>query len=176
MLQFFQATLWLTIFLLGACVESQKKLHLNEKLNPDVTGFIQLLVNPEKPTLAEAAKFGGECGGESELEFIFEECRSKGWYIHSQSCVNFSRQQCKRADQVISLELNWLRERFSTVGKSYRLISIHSETEGFKHDLVEVEIGINKFLLFHNTAQGTPTGLLVGVTKVNGKNLRDFRE
>lgn len=61
-----------------------------------------------------------------------------------------------------------MRERFSTVGKSYRIISVHSETEGFKHDLVEVEIGENKFLLFHNRHPGTLTNVLVDVYKVNG--------
>ncbi len=92
----------------------------------------------------------------------------KGWHTHSQTCINYTRQRCEKADQEVSLELSWLRERFSTVGKSYRIISVHSETEGFKHDLVEVEIGENKFLLFHNRHPGTLTNVLVDVYKVNG--------
>ena len=72
------------------------------------------------------------------------------------------------ADQEASLELSWLRERYSTVGKSYRLISVHSVADGFKHDLVEVGIGKNKFLLLHNTDPYPPGGVLVDVYKVNG--------
>jgi hypothetical protein len=173
-----QVILCLSFFLLSACVGTQGRLDPVEsqvKLNPEVTSFIQLLVRLEEPTLAEYAKFSGECGGESELDFELEECRSKGWHTHSQSCINYTRQRCDMADQETSLELSWLRERFSTVGKSYRLISVHSETEFFKHDLVEVDIGKNKFLLFHNNALYQPGGMLVGVSKVNGKNLSDFR-
>ena len=151
------------------------KLNPEEKLNPEVTSFIQLLVGQAEPTLTEYAKFSGECGGESELDFELEECQSKGWHTHSQSCSKYTRQRCDMADQIASLELSWLRERFSTVGKNYRLISVHSETEGYKHDLVEVEVGKNKFLLFHNNALYPPGGMLVGVSKVNGKYLSDFR-
>lgn len=158
--------LWLSLFLVSACAVSREKLH------PEVSDFIQLLVRANEPALAEYAKFGGECGGESELAFALNECRSKGWEINSKSCADFTRQRCRAAEYGPSLELSWLRKRFSTVGKSYRLISVQSEPEGI--DLIEVEIGKNKFLLFHDATPYPPGGLVVGVSKVNGKKVADY--
>lgn len=169
MSKFTQVVLWLSLSLVSACVvESQ------EKLNPEVSGFIQLLVRTNEPTLAEYAKFSGECGGKTELVFALEECRSRGWEINSKTCIDFTRQRCHSSDKEPSLELSWLRERFSTVGKNYRLVGVRTETVGFRHDLVEVEIGKDKFLLFHNTDPKIPTGLVVGVSKVNGKKVQDY--
>lgn len=160
-----QTVLWLSLSLvMSACVAVS-----HEKLNPEVSGFIQLLVRTDEPTLAECAKFSGECGGEIELDFALKECRFRGWETNSKTCIDFTRQRCHSADQELSFEFSWLRARFSTVGKNYRLIGIRSETVGFRHDLVEVEIGKDKFLLFHNTDPNVPTGLVVGVSKVNGK-------
>ena len=139
-----------------------------------MASFIHLLVKLEEPTLSEFEKFSGECGLEFELEFELEECRLKGWHTHSQACINYTRQRCSRADQELSLALGWLRESFSTVGKKYRLIKVRSVTEGFRHDLVEVEIGNNKFLLFHNIDPYPPGGILVEVFKVNGKEINDL--
>lgn len=151
---------------MDACVLSQEKLH------PEVADFIQLLVRTNEPTLAEYAKFSGECGGDPELAFVLNECRSKGWEINSESCVDLSQQRCRIAKQVPSLKLSWLREQFSTVGKSYQFVSIQSEYEGI--DLVEVQIGENKFLLFHNATPYPPGGLVVGVSIVNGKKLTEY--
>lgn len=156
---------WLSLFFASTAVESQEKLH------PKVTGFIQLLIRTDEPTLAEYAKFSGECGGESELIITLEECQLRGWEINSESCINYTQNRCRSADQEPSFELGWLRERFSTAGKNYRLISAQSETEGFSHDLIEIEIGKDRFLLFHNTDSNIPTGLIVGVSKVNGKKI-----
>ena len=160
------AVLWLPLFIMSACAVSQ------ERLPPEVTGFIQLLVRTGEPTLAEHAKFSGECGGESELEFELKECRSRGWDIYSESCVAFTRQRCHAAEQESSLELNWLRERFSTVGKSYRLIGVQSQSANI--DLVEVEIGNNTFLLFYDANSYPPGGLVVAVSNVNGKKVTDY--
>ncbi len=168
MSKFVQTVLWLSLFLVSACVESQ------EELNPEVSDFIQFLVRIDEPSLAEYAKFSGDCGGESELIFALEECRSRGWDINSKSCVEFTRKRCHMSEQETSLELSWLRERFSTVGKNYRLVNVQPESKGFRHELVEVEIGKNKFLLFHNTDPNIPTGLVVGVSKVNGKKITDY--
>ena len=153
---------------MNACVESQ------EKLSSEVSDFIQLLVRTDEPSLAEYAKFSGECGGEFELAFDLEECRSRGWKINTKACVEFTRQRCHMAEQETSLALSWLRKRFSTVGENYRLVSIQTGSEDFEHDLVEVEIGKNKFLLFRNTDPNMPTGLLVGVSKVNDKKITDY--
>ena len=175
MSKFIPTVLWVLFFLLSSCVEPQVKSTPEKKLHPEVDSFIQLLVRLDEPTLAEYAKFSGECGGESELDFELEECQSRGWHTHSQSCIDYTRQRCEMADQEASLELSWLRKQFSTPGNTYSLVSVHSETEGFKHDLVEVAIGENKFLLFHSIDPYPPGGLLVGVTKVNGKEVYDFR-
>ena len=165
---FAQTVFWLSLFLVNACVESQ------EKLSSEVSDFIQLLVRTDEPSLAEYAKFSGECGGEPELVFALEECRSRGWGIYTKSCVEYTWRRCHIAEQITSLELSWLRKRFSTVGENYRLVSIQTGSEGFEHDLLEVEIGKNKFLLFHNTDPNIPTGFLVGVSKVNDKKITDY--
>lgn len=143
-------------------------------VQPDVLNFIQLLINTDEPTLAEYSKYAGECGGESELVFELKECHAKGWEEHSESCINYTRERCSAAHRVPSLELSWIRQRFSTAGKSYRIINVESKTEGFSHEMVEVEIGENKFLLFHNTDSLIPTGVIVGVSKVNNKNIDDY--
>jgi len=161
-----QTILYLSFFLVSACVESQ------EKLSQEVSGFIQLLVRTDEPTLAEYAQYSGECGGESELVFALNECRSKGWEVNSKSCIDFTRQRCRMAEQEPSLELSWLRERFSTAGKSYRLIRTQSESGDI--DLIEVEIGKNKFLLFHDARPYPPGGLVIGASKVNGKKVADY--
>lgn len=152
---------------MSACAISQ------ERLPPEVTGFIQLLVRTSEPTLAEHAKFSGECGGEFELEFELKECRSRGWDIYSESCIAFTRQRCHAAEQEPSLALNWLRERFSTVGKSYRLIDVQSQSANI--DLVGVEIGGNTFLLFYDAGSHPPGGLIVGVSRVNSKKVTDYQ-
>ena len=134
--------------------------------------FIQLLVKTNEPTLAEYGKFSGECGGESELEFELEECRLRGWDIYSEPCIAFTRRRCEGAEHVSSLELNWLRERFSTVGKNYRLIGIQSQSTSI--DLIELKIGNNTFLLYYDASSQSPGGLIVGVSGVNGKKLSDY--
>lgn len=65
-----QVFLWLSFVLLDDCVGTQEGLNsveFQEKLHPEVVSFIQLLVETEKPTLAEFEKFTGECGGEYKL-------------------------------------------------------------------------------------------------------------
>jgi len=166
MLNGIHAVLWLSLFVISACAISQ------ERLPPEVTDFIQLLVEGREPTLAVHAKFSGECGGESELAFELKECRSRGWDTYSESCIAFTRQRCHAAKQESSLELNWLRERFSTVGKSYQLISVQSQSANI--DLLEVEIGSNNFLLFYDASSHPPSGLVVGVHSVNGNKVTDY--
>jgi hypothetical protein len=144
---------------------------------PEVQAFIQLLIKADKPTLAEYAQYSGE-GDPSELELNFElkECHSKGWEDRSKECIDYIHGRWNSADRHNALYLNWLRERFSTVGKSYRIIEVESKTEGFNHELIKLEIGKNKFLLFHNTDQNLPTGLVVGVSEVDGKKITNYLE
>jgi hypothetical protein len=144
-------------------------------VQPEVKDFLQLLIKADKPTLSEYERFSGE-GDPSELELEFElkECHAKGWADRSQKCIDYTHSRWNSADRQPSLHLNWLRERFSTVGKSYKIISVESKTEGYNHELIEVEIGKNRFLLFHNTDPDLPTGVLIGVTKVNGKEITDY--
>ncbi len=168
MLRSIQSIFCVLVFLTLGCANPKSAIQ------PEVHDFLQLLTRSDEPSLAEYSKYSGECGGESELVFALKECHSRGWEEHSKSCVNFTRERCSVAAQVPSLELGWLRKRFSTVGKSYLIVSVESKTEGFRHELVEVEIGGNKFLLFHNTDPRIPTGLIVGVSKVNSKNIDEY--
>lgn len=139
-----------------------------------VDAFVQLLIKDSDPTLAEHSEFSGECGGESELEFELQECRSRGWDIYSASCVTFTRQRCLAAAEESSLELYWLRRKFSTVGKTYRVIDIKHLSESESIYVVEVEIGDNTFLLYYDARPNPPGGLAVGVISVNNKKLGDF--
>lgn len=166
MLNIARTVLWLYLFLVRACAASQAQLH------PDVFDFIELLVRANEPTLAEYAKFSGGCGGESELDFMLNECRSKEWDIYSKSCIDFTRQRCREAEQEPSLELSWLRDQFSTAGESYKLISVQPGSGGI--DLIEVEIGKNRYSLYHNANLHPLGGLVVGVNKVNGKKFTDY--
>lgn len=140
-------------------------------VQPEVKAFIQLLIKADKPTLSEYEQYDT---GEIELEHELKECHAKGWSDRSKECIGYENSRWKSADREPALHLNWLRERFSTVGKSYKIISVESKTEGFNHELIEVEIGANKFLLFHNTDPNLPTGLVVGVSEVNGKKITDY--
>jgi len=162
--------LYLIIFLTIACIGAHKKI------NPELSNFIQLLVQTNEASLAEYSKFSGECGGELELDFMLQECQSRGWDIYSKSCIDYTKRRCLSADQEKSLVLSWLRKKFSTIGKTPKIINISSSTEGFKHDIVEIIIGQNTFLLFHNTDANKPTALIVGVYKINGKKVTEYLE
>jgi len=158
--------LCLSALAVSVCAVSQ------EKLDSAVSDFIQLLVGTRQPTLDEYEQFSGECGGVPELTFVLNECRSRGWGVNSESCVDFSRQRCSEIGGEPSLELNWIRKHFSTVGKSYRLINVQSKSENV--DLVEVKIGKNKFLLFHDSGAHPVGGLVVGISSVNGKKVTEY--
>jgi hypothetical protein len=165
------------LLLLIALVTACNYVKLKSDSWPEVHSFIQLLIKADKPTLADYAQYSGE-GDPSELELSFElkECRSKGWKDRSKECIDYINSRWDSADQHNALYLSWLRESFSTVGKNYRIIEVESKTERFNHELIEVEIGENKFLLFHNTDQSLPTGLFIGVSEVNGKKISDYLE
>lgn len=157
--------LFLLILLATPCAESQ------HRLSPDVLGFISLLAQERQPTLAEFSRFSGECGGEAELAFVLNECQSRGWPASSDSCIAFSRQRCELATQKPSLLLSWLRTTYHTVGKRYRVISIKSESESIEE--LEVQIGENRFVLFHDSSSAPVGGLVVGVSSINGRKVGD---
>ncbi|MDH5679444.1 MAG: hypothetical protein OEZ28_12575 [Nitrospinota bacterium] len=142
-----------------------------KKADPNISGFIELLTRTSEPTLAEYAKYSGECGGEGELVFELDLCRIRGYEIKSEGCIDFVRHRCHSADHEQSLELGWIRERFFTVGKQYRLVSIRQETEGVKHNLIEILIGTHLFLLFHALEPDPPGGRIIGVVKVDSKRI-----
>ncbi len=140
-----------------------------QNIDQKVINFISLLVKTSEPTLAEYEKYAGECGGESELAFMLNECLSKGRNVKMKQCVDFTRKRCKEAKNVPSLKLKWIRKFFSTAGKEYKIIDIQSESETVY--LIEVEIGKNKFQLYYNTSTYPPGGVIVDVYKINGKKL-----
>ena len=85
------------------------------------------------------------------------------------SCADLIRRRCRESEQEPSLYLIWLRDRFSQVGKQHQLLGVQSEAEGV--ELIEVEIGANRFMLFHDATPFPPGGLVVDVSKVNGKRI-----
>jgi len=169
MAKLIQVILGMSIFLPCACATSEVSV------GREVHAFLQLLVEKNEPTLAEFTRFSGD-GDPSELELAFElkECNSKGWDSNAKPCMDFIRNRWRSADKETSLFLSWLRKRFSTVDSSYRIINVESKTEGFSHSLIELEIGKNRFLLFHNTDPSKPTGLCVGVSQVNGMKISEY--
>jgi len=140
-------------------------------VDKEVHDYLQLLVRKDEPTYAEYLRFAGS---EGELSFELRECRSRGWEIYSESCIAFTRDRANSADKQNSLYLSWVRTRFSTVGASYRIIGSKLKTEGIRHNLIEVVIGKNGFLLIHNIHPGRPTSLLVGISRVNDKLMEDY--
>lgn len=146
--------LWLAL-LASPCLVPRKHL------GPKVIAFIHLLTRASEPTLAEFEKFSGECCGESELAFELKECQLRGWGICSEACIVFTR-RCTIATRVPSLELNWLRDRFDTVGQAYRLISIESLL-GYEHiELIEIQVGNANMILYHDASMDPIGGWLLG--------------
>ena len=86
-----------------------------EQPHSDVTGFINLLVRQDEPTLLEYSKFVGDCGGESELLFTLHKCKLLGFDEMSQQCIILSNQECKMVDILPSHELSWTRKKFATI-------------------------------------------------------------
>ena len=158
----------MSLCFLSACGASQPKV------DSEVSRFIELLVRAEEPTLAEYAELSGECGGDLELGFMLQVCRSSGWDIYADACIDLTRRRCDSADHVPSLGLRWLRSRFSTVEQVYRVTGVFPGNTEFRHELIEVRIGKHQFLLFHNTDPRTLTGLIVGVTAVNGRPISEL--
>ena len=142
---------------------------------PEVTQFIQLLVQRNEPSLADYERFAGD-GDPSEIELGFEEreCNSRGWSLSDERCLRYTRDRWLDPGAQQAMFLSWFRRQFDTVGKPFRVIGIQRYSEGFSHNLIEVDIGRTVLILFENTEPGVPTGMLVGVSKINGKSLESF--
>ncbi|MES2202523.1 MAG: hypothetical protein V4498_09745 [candidate division FCPU426 bacterium] len=142
----------------------------------DVLAYLDLLTRISAPTLAESERFYGECGGEAELDFLLSKCKAMGWGEDTKRCIEFTRDGCKNATKVKSLALEWIRTKFGTVGKKTKVIQTSRGEKGFEYELVEVQVGKSRLVLFHNLATGIPTGILVDVSKVDGKAVEEYRK
>jgi len=144
-------------------------------ISKEIDSFIQLLIREKSPTIAEYAKYTGECGSESELGFVLNKCQLKGWDINSKLCIDFSKIRCQNLDKEVSLFLMWIRNKFLTAGKQYKICKIQSSDDGFLHEIIEVKIGNNYFKLFHNLNPDIPTGLLIDVIEINGLRISNYK-
>ena len=108
---------------------------LSQQLPGEVHDFIKLLVREQPPTLAEAQSFHGPVYEDMDNNFIRNECWKRYRNIYSESCNIFSRSFLGAPEKTESPELRWIRERFLTVGSSYKLNSItRHEYDGMHED------------------------------------------
>lgn len=135
----------------------------------DLMGFIDLLTRENTPSLKEASFYSGECGGESELDFVLDHCEKQWGDMYGSKCISYSKERCSNSEKSLSLELDWIRLNYSTVGKTYYIIETKEYDNEMKYDLSKIKIGEHIFLIFINKEAKTPTGLKVGVTTINGK-------
>jgi hypothetical protein len=160
----------ITTFLLAvsanACVAAEPAV------DPRVLGFIDLLVQDRDPTLKDYSRFSGECGGEGELGFALRQCHSRGWATQTTSCVDFVHQHCQSASEEPAFVLNWIRARFATAGKQYRIVRIDPVVGGTYQ--IEVRIAKNNLLLFFDRGSHPPGGLVVDVTRINGRTIQQL--
>lgn len=140
-------------------------------IDKTVIDFIHLLVSDEVVTLSDYEKFYGQ-SSEQELIFELRTCKERGWDSNSNNCISFIRERWALPEKKKSLSIAWIKEEFSTVGANYEVISSNPSTEGFKHSLVKVLIGNHKFVLFQNTSSDKATGILIGVTSVDGRSIQ----
>jgi hypothetical protein len=141
-------------------------------VDPRVLGYIGLLVQSRNPTLADYSRFSGECGGEGELAFSLRECRSHDWTTESAHCLEFVHQHCRSESEKPSFVLDWLRTRFATAGKKFRIVHIDPKLGGTYQVLAR--IGKDDFTLFYDSNPYPPGGLVVDVARVNGRNINEY--
>lgn len=133
--------------------------------------FLGLLTQETTPTLNDFERFYGQNDpSETELSFILFKCHEKGWKEESKDCVEFSRQHWSNPENTMSLFFNWVRDKYKTIGEKYSVISIKNSNVGFKHKIYKIKIGENIFVIFENTDRTVPTGVLIGISTVNGKD------
>ncbi len=142
-------------------------------MNESVIEFVNLLVSSEVVTLSDYEKFYG-ASVENELFFELKKCREMGWEHNSNYCVSFIRERWSSPENTQSLYFLWIKKTFSTPEAKYKIISSSFSVEGFEHLLVEVMIGRNNFLLFHNASLNKATGMLVGISSIDGRSAQSF--
>ncbi|RME58824.1 hypothetical protein D6779_05680 [Candidatus Parcubacteria bacterium] len=140
-------------------------------LNHQVLGFVNLLIKEEEPSLAEYARYAGECGGETELTFLWRKCKKLGWQENSKECIDLGRKRCLSGVKHASFTLSWVRKQFSTERESYRIISVREERDS---ETVTLRIGKNVFTLYHNKSLNPPGGLKVDIVEINGKKIGEY--
>jgi hypothetical protein len=150
--------------------QSSISLAHSREIGNAIVEFVNLLVSNNPVFLSDYEKFYGR-SAERELEFELRECETRGWDSYSENCVSFTRERSTFSHTANSYFLDFVRNGFSTSGKDYRIVSSTPSTEGFSHSKIEVWIWGNKFELVHNTAPYRPTGILVGISSVNGRSV-----
>lgn len=138
-----------------------------------VSDFVNLLVSDKVISLSDYEKFYGQ-SSEQELFFELRECEERGWNENSKNCISFVRERRASPKSEKSLFINWLKEKFLTSGKDYEVISSSSSVEGFEHSLIEVMVGEHKFILFLNKSLDKKTGLLMGISSVDDRNIQSY--
>ena len=120
-----------------------------DDISKEAIDYIELLVQPRAPSIAQFAKQSGAvCGGETELDYMHQKCKAKKWKIQSKECSQFIAKRCEMAHQTPSLYFSDVRFRtFFDVGKPYKIVSVKTVTESIpKHpnqlntdELIEVQ-------------------------------------
>jgi hypothetical protein len=148
------------------------------ELLQNVYGYIELLTNSNKPTLAEYSKYAGECGGESELLFMQAECLNRYKAIFSCDCVRFVKDRCDNQENVESLRLNWIRTKFLTAGTIYEIKKVEDYNQSqpeeeitYNYKIIHVKIGDNIFKLYHSMESNLPLDLTTYISHINEKPL-----
>ncbi|ORU95143.1 MAG: hypothetical protein A6F71_10905 [Cycloclasticus sp. symbiont of Poecilosclerida sp. M] len=167
-------TVLIIVLVMTGLQSSCSQLKAND-INETIFDFVDLLVSDRVVSLSDYEKFYGQ-SSEQELAFELRICEEKDWDIYSKSCISFTRERWDSPKKEKSLFITWVKEKFLTAGKSYEVISVNPslEWEGFEHSLIEVLIGEHTFVLFHNTAPDRPTGLLIGISSIDGRSIYSY--
>lgn len=136
-----------------------------------VEDFVSMLVSKDPVFLSDYEKFYGE-SSEQELEFELRECEARGWSSHSKACVSFTRDRRTASQTVNSYLLDFVRDHFSTPGKSFKIGNPIPSSEGYAFLLVDVWIGNHKFVLFQPTTAYAPGGSVVVISTIDGKSVK----
>lgn len=142
-------------------------------IDKTVIDLVHLLVSDEVISLSNYEKFYGQ-SSEQELFFELRRCKERGWDSNSNNCISFIRKRWGFPEKEESLFIAWVKEEFLTAGATYEFISSNPSAEGFEHSLIEVLIGGHKFVLFQNTSSDKATGMLIGISSVDGHSVQSY--
>ena len=124
-----------------------------------VTDFIDLIVSDEAVSLKDYKNFR-YIDPETEFQFEVMKCRENGWNPYSDRCAALNHIYNPRVN---SFFMEWVKERFSTSGQDYEIISSVFVKHAANVDdfwLVEILIGEYTFILERYTPR-TAMGDLV---------------